>query len=72
MTSNEIKKEFYKQKPIAHFQYINKGSVIYTAIVSDIEVKFDIPLTDIGTAEFLPEMDGKMLLRWLMVGEESL
>jgi hypothetical protein len=70
MSKNELKKAIYLNKPIANFQYINKGSAFYKSVVNNIEVTFDIPLNDMGTSEFLIEMDAKYLLRWLMAGEE--
>jgi hypothetical protein len=31
------------------------------------EIKFVIPVSDMGEADFLPEMDAKLLIRWIEV-----
>ena len=72
MTKNELKKAIYLLKPIAYFQYINKGSAFYKSQINQLDIIFDIPLSDMGTSEFLPEMDAKYLLRWMMVAEETI
>lgn len=77
--NNEIKKYLLKQKPIASFMYIRQGHAYYeTTIVigimadevtgvSDLtqKVLFKIPVTDMGEADFLPEMAGQTLIRWI-------
>lgn len=69
MEKNEIKKEFYKQKPTALFMSANKDGLGYkaTLMYPDREETyfFRIPFTDIGDASFDREMDAKLLLRWL-------
>lgn len=71
MEKNEIKKELYKQKPIAEFQYIRKGKAYYNTTVEDavlgrVFVKFEIPVEDMGDADFGIEMEAKLLQRWIM------
>jgi hypothetical protein len=73
MTSTEIKKELYKQKPIAKLLYIRKGVAYYVAkigiedgtIFKSKEVFFEVPVSDMGDADFTSEMDAKLLNRWL-------
>lgn len=73
MEINEIKKELYKQKPTAELLYIRKCVAYYdTKIrISDkpiIETKtvfFEVPVSDMGDADLLPEMDAKLLIRYL-------
>jgi len=66
MEKNEIKKLLYTHKPIATFSYIRKGSAYYKTKVNDVEVIFNIPVVDMGDADFLPEMEAKLLARWIM------
>ena len=66
MEKNEIKKLLYIHKPIAKIMYIRKGHVYYKSIVNDIEIMFDVPIEDMGDADFYPEMDGKLLNRWIV------
>jgi len=76
MEINEIKKALYKQNPQAKFLLIKDGVVTYD---TTIEIKndnkpipsfktllFKIPVTDMGEAEFLREMNAKYLIRWLV------
>ena len=79
MTKNEIKKVLYKQNPKANFSYIRKGIAYYKAIISTekteeklpetYQVLFEIPFEDMGDADFLQEMDGKYLIRWISINE---
>ena len=77
MTKNEIKKKLYLQKPVAKLLYIRKGLAYYDAVVrindeSVLEYKtvfFEIPVSDMGDADFLPEMESSLLLRWI-IGED--
>lgn len=70
MKKEEIKKELYKQKPIAHLRYIRKGIAYYLCqIESDgdgVTVHFEIPIADMGDADFTTEMDAKLLNRWIV------
>jgi hypothetical protein len=73
----EIKKELYKQKPIANLIFIRKGIAYYDATIEIEEngtlrfrtVFFEIPISDMGDNDFTPDMDTKLLIRWL--GENS-
>ena len=70
MEKNEIKKELYKQNPIAEFQYIRKGSAHYRTSVNDNNqhthaVLFEVPVSDMGDADFGTTMEAKLLQRWI-------
>ena len=71
MEKNEIKKALYKQNPIAKLDYIRKGKAYYSTIIEDAElgsvfVQFEIPVEDMGDADFLVNMESKYLQRWIM------
>lgn len=74
MNKNEIKKALYKQKPTAEFQFIRMGNAHYLTSVNidsiDKLVFFEVPVDDMGTADFEREMDAKLLNRWIVVEEE--
>ena len=73
MEKNEIKKMLYKQNPSAKLSFIRKGKVYYTATIivdgeSDSEsfnVTFEIPVDDMGEADFFTIMESKYLNRWI-------
>lgn len=65
MTLTEIKKELYKQKPDAHLRYIRKGIAYYYSDLNEKRVNFEVPVSDMGDADFGPTMEGKLLIRWL-------
>lgn len=70
MEKNEIKKLLYKQNPKAEFLHIRKRKAYYQSIVEDVMrgsvyVLFEIPVDDMGDADFLPLMEGKLLIRWI-------
>lgn len=74
MTIEEIKKELYKQKPTAELGIIRGGKCYYRAYLNNntddvICITFEIPVTDMGEATFLPVMDAKLLNRWIVKGE---
>ena len=71
MKTIEIKKALYKQNPIANFVKIKKERAIYITNItlednSDKLITFDIPVNDMGDAEFLYMMDAKYLIRWIV------
>jgi hypothetical protein len=75
MDRNEIKKALYKQNPKAEFKFIRKGSAYYlTVIESDkyepIEINFEVPVVDMGDADFEIFMDAKYLIRWIKSEED--
>ena len=69
MTTTEIKKELYKQKPDAHLRYIRKGVAYYYSDLIESRVYFEVPISDMGDADFTPTMDAKLLNRWLVNSE---
>ena len=71
MEKNEIKKALYKQNPKAVLDYIRKGKAYYNTTVEDVNegsvfIKFEIPVEDMGDADFGVEMESKLLQRWIM------
>lgn len=77
---NEIKKLLYKQKPKAELLFIRKGVAYYDTVlvVEEEPMKihktffFEVPIEDMGEADFLPEMDAKLLIRWLVINVSDL
>jgi hypothetical protein len=79
MTTNEIKKELYKQNPKAKFDFIRQGLAYYKAKIT-VEnegqipfnkfITFEVPISDMGSADFFAEIDAKHLNRWI-VNEEK-
>lgn len=64
---NELKKVIYKVTPKATFIKVRDGIMYYESIVDGNLIEYRIPLSDTQEADFLPEMDGKYLLRWIYV-----
>ena len=68
MLKNEIKKELYKQKPLAMFVMVRKFVAYYTACLeNETIINFEIPCDDMGDADFLQFMDAKLLIRYLVI-----
>jgi len=66
METNEIKKSLYKEKTKATLSYIRKGTAYYvTTLFSGAKIYFEIPVSDMGDADFFPEMEAKLLIRWI-------
>lgn len=66
MKNNELKKLLYLNKPTAFFLYIRKGHAYYKCTVNNIEIMFDILVSDMGDADFFPEMEAQLLSRWVV------
>jgi hypothetical protein len=71
MEKNEIKKELYKQKPMAALDFIRKGIAYYSTVLNfdtlDSEsIQFEVPVSDMGDADFFGHMDAKLLIRYLV------
>lgn len=66
MEKNEIKKALYKQSPLATFSKIRKGNAYYVADLENKNLLFEIPIVDMGDADFFPDMEAKLLIRWLV------
>lgn len=72
MEKNEIKKLLYKQNPTASFQSIRKGNGYYSTTVEDatagrVFIQFEIPINDMGDADFYSQMEAKYLIRWILI-----
>lgn len=66
MTTTEIKKALYRQKPEARLLMIRLGVAYYeTGLEDGTVVYFEIPVSDMGDADFFPVMDAKLLNRWI-------
>lgn len=70
MEINEIKKALYKQNPKAEFKFIRKGVAYYSTIIESenyepVEIRFEIPVSDMGDADFEYLMESKYLIRWI-------
>jgi hypothetical protein len=69
MEKNEIKKALYKQNPKAEFKFIRKGVSYYLAIIESesepVEIRFEVPVSDMGDADFEYLMDSKYMIRWI-------
>lgn len=71
MEKNEVKKALYKQSPKAEFKFIRKGVAYYLTIIESenhepVEIRFEIPIIDMGDADFEPYMEAKYLIRWIV------
>jgi len=66
MNSIEIKKELYKQKPIADYNYERNDFKNYSCqiVVNGTEeiIEFEIPLNECDFGEVVP---AQLLIRWL-------
>lgn len=67
MTTTEIKKALYKEKPNATLNYIRMGNAYYFTTLEDSKtvVNFCIPIEEMGDTDFFPVMDAKLLNRWI-------
>lgn len=71
MDLNTVKKEILKQKPTAFLGYIRKGNAYYKAEIEGeknkyVKVLFEVPVTDMGDADFTPMMEAKLMNRWIL------
>ena len=73
MEKNEVKKALYKQNPKATFNFIRKGVAYYRteirgeeSIPQTLPIFFEIPVIDMGDADFESTMDAKLLIRWIV------
>ena len=65
MNRTEIRKTLYKQKPNAALMYIRKGTAYYETQLETQKIVFEIPVEDMGDADFHPIMEAKLLIRWI-------
>ena len=75
MITTDIKKALYKQKPTAVLKFIRVGVAYYETTIRDEEglkvmVEFQVPVVDMGDADYFVEMEGKLLNRYI-VNEEN-
>lgn len=74
MEKNDIKKALYKQNPEATLFQIRKGVAYYDTVIRIEEepviksktIIFEVPVIDMGDADFLPTMEAKLLIRWIV------
>lgn len=68
MTETEIKKALYKQKPEAKLMFIRGGVAYYETIINEnYIVNFEVPVDDMGDADYFPSMDAKLLARYIKI-----
>jgi len=63
--NTEIKKRLYKEKPEARFSHIKMGTAYYYCDLGDENLIFQIPVSDMGDAQFESRMQAQLLIRWL-------
>lgn len=68
-TKTEIKKYIYKEQPKAYLEFIRIGVMYYYTTILGTKLQFEVPINDMGSADFFPTMEAKYLLRWLISGE---
>lgn len=67
MEKNEVKKLLYKHNPTATITHIRKGVAHYIAMIhNEHEIRFEVPVSDMGDADFFKQMDSKLLIRYLV------
>lgn len=68
MTTNEIKRAIYKEKPEAILLYIKKNGIHYEAEIDfgPHPIVFRVPLYDLGDAEWKNRMPSQLLIRYLI------
>lgn len=68
MDKNLIKKELYKQKPIAEYGYTKDNKKEYSCVLVidgiEEEINFKIPLQDCAES-LTKEIEAHLLIRWL-------
>lgn len=67
---NTIKKQLYKLNPVALLIFVDKEGLYYQCstelnTITGININFKIPITDLGDAKFLKEMEAKHLIRYI-------
>lgn len=66
MEKNEIVKALYRQNPTAYFRFVRMGVAYYDCTLGDFtKIDFQVPVNDMGSADFLVEMNSKHLIRWI-------
>jgi hypothetical protein len=68
MEINEIKKALYREKPMAELVSVGFGRAYYTTqLENGEEVKFEVPVDDMGDTMFHLEMEAHLLNRWIVL-----
>jgi hypothetical protein len=70
MTNNEIKKLLYKENPSANLLHLLKGNAYYACTVNGIYILFEVPVSEMGDTRFWPQMDSKLLIRYIVNNPE--
>lgn len=66
MNKNELKKYLYRENPVAELLMVRMGNVYYmTNGPENTEIRFTVPVDDMGDTDFLREMPAKLLIRWM-------
>jgi hypothetical protein len=64
MERNDIKKQLYREKPIANYvMSTDNGLVLYRTKVGNVSVLFKIPYKE--SVGFEKEMPAQLLIRWM-------
>lgn len=65
-TTDDIKKELYKQKPKAlRIFFNNKRAVYATKLENGMQISFKIPFNEMDDS-FTEEMPAQLLIRWMI------
>lgn len=68
MTTNDIKKALYIQKPLADYSHTQDGCKIYSCeiVIDDVEeiIEFKVPFDD-GAITMEDSLPAQLLIRWL-------
>lgn len=68
MTLNDAKKALYKETPTAELIEFYKGRLYYQAKLADgTMVYFHVPVDELGETKFYPDMEAKLLIRYLVL-----
>lgn len=65
MEKNDIKKALYKQNPTATLTFIRKGTAYYETQIEEGTIRFEVPVSDMGDADFGVNIEAKLLIRWI-------
>lgn len=66
MLQNEIKKALYLLNPKAHIVAVRKTGIHYLTHVLDQDLRFVVPLEEIGDGIFTASIDAKLLARYMV------
>lgn len=66
MTTNETKKALYLLNPKARIIAVRKTGIHYLTEVNGQDIRFVVPLDEIGDGIFTEHIDAKLLIRWIV------